>query len=218
MMGQLAEAAADTVGANGLLARVCAYYHDIGKLKRPEYFTENQTGHNVHDDLSPRLSARAIASHVTEGVEIAREYHLPKPIIDGIREHHGTLLISFFYQQALDQQKHGDVREEDFRYSGPKPRCRETAILMVCDAVESGIRSIRNPNEERVREFIDKIIRSRSEDRQFDECDITLKELDIVGEVLAKHISTSLHTRISYPERPAKERAENVIPLSGGWE
>lgn len=218
MIGQLAEAAADAIGANGLLARVCAYYHDIGKLRRPEYFSENQAGQNIHDDLSPRLSSRAIASHVAEGVEIAREFHLPEPIIDGILEHHGTLLISFFYQQALDQQKHGDVREEDYRYPGPKPQSRETAILMVCDAVESGVRSIKNPNEERVSEFVDKIVQSRSEDRQFDECEITLKELDVIGETLTKRMMTSLHTRIAYPEKPAEETADNVIPLSGGWD
>ena len=214
MMGQLAEAAADAVDANGLMARVCAYYHDIGKLRRPEYFSENQTGYNIHEELSPRLSARAIASHVTEGVEIAREFHLPQPIIRGILEHHGTLLISFFYQQALDQQKHGDVREEDYRYPGPKPQSPETAILMICDGVESGVRSIKNPNEERVREFVNKIIQSRSADRQFDECDLTLKKLDTIGEVLTKHILTTMHARIVYPERAAVGDADNVIRIS----
>ncbi len=216
MMGQLAEAAADAVGTNGLMARVCAYYHDIGKLRRPEYFSENQTGHNIHEELSPRLSARAIASHVTEGVEIAREFHLPQPIIRGILEHHGTLLISFFYQQALDQQKHGDVREEDFRYSGPKPQSPETAILMICDGVESGVRSIKNPNEERVREFVNKIIQGRSADRQFDECDLTLKKLDTIGEVLTKRIITTMHTRVVYPERAGVGEADNVIRMSRG--
>ena len=217
MMGQLAEAAADAIGANGLMARVCAYYHDIGKLRRPDYFSENQMGYNIHEDLSPRLSARAIASHVLEGVEIAREYHLPKPIIDGIREHHGTMLISFFYQQALEQQKHGDVREADFRYGGPKPQSRETAILMICDGVESGVRSIKNPNEDRVRDFIDKIIQTRAEDRQFDECDLTLKDLDLISDVIARRVVTSLHTRVAYPDpRPSVAApAPNVIPMSG---
>jgi putative nucleotidyltransferase with HDIG domain len=216
MMGQLAETACDAIGANGLLARVCAYYHDIGKLRRPEYFSENQTGYNIHDDMSPRLSARAIASHVTEGVELAREFHLPQPIIRGILEHHGTLLISFFYQQALDQQKHGDVREEDFRYPGPKPQNRETAILMICDAVESGVRTIKHPTEDRVRDFVDKIIQSRSVDRQFDECDLTLKQLDTIGSVLTKQVLSTHHTRVSYPEKPAQEEASNVIHMSSG--
>jgi len=219
MLGQLAEAAADAIGANGLLARVCAYYHDIGKLHRPEYFSENQTGVNIHDELSPRLSARAIAAHVTQGVEIAREFHLPKPIIDGIREHHGTCLISFFYQQAIEQQKHGDVREEDFRYPGPRPQSRETAILMICDAVESGVRSIKNPNEERVREFVDKIITTRSADRQFDDCNLTLKELDIIGDVVTQRLLSTLHTRVAYPDTSRTGReVSNVIPMSGSPE
>jgi hypothetical protein len=220
MLGQLAEAAADAVGANGLLARVCAYYHDIGKIRRPEYFSENQTGVNIHDDLSPRLSARAIASHVTEGAEMARELHLPKPLIDAIYEHHGTCLISFFYKEAVAQQKHGGVVESDFRYPGPRPRSRETAILMICDAVESGVRSLKNPNEERVREFIDRIITSRAEDRQFDECDLTLRDLDTIAEVLAKRISSSQHRRIAYPgqEKEPEPKVANMVPISGGQE
>ena len=217
-MGQLAEAAADAIGANGLMARVSAYYHDIGKLRRPEYFSENQAGYNIHDELSPRLSARAIASHVTEGVEIGREYHLPQPIIRGILEHHGTMLISFFYQQAQEQSKHGDVREEDFRYPGPKPQSPETAILMICDGVESGVRSIKNPNEERVREFVAKIIQARAADRQFDECDLTLKKLDVIGDVLAKRIMTGMHARVAYPERPPSKDASNVIRIKGARE
>jgi putative nucleotidyltransferase with HDIG domain len=216
MMGQMAEAACDGIGANGLLARVCAYYHDIGKLRRPEYFSENQMGYNVHDDLSPRLSARAISSHITEGVEMARDYYLPQPIIRGILEHHGTLLISFFYQHALDQQKHGDVREEDYRYPGPKPQSRETAILMICDAVESGVRSIKHPNEERIREFIDKIIQSRSADRQFDECDLTLKQLDIISEILTRIIITAHHTRVAYPDKDSQDSQSNVIHIHSG--
>lgn len=216
MLGQLAEAAANAIGANGLLARVCAYYHDIGKLRRPEYFSENQTGMNIHDDLPPRLSARAIASHAMYGAELAREFHLPRPIIDGILEHHGTTLISFFYQQAVQDDKRDDVSEDDFRYPGPKPQSRETAILMVCDAVESGVRSIKNPNEERVREFVDRIIRLRFADRQFDECDITLKELDTIKEVITVRMMAALHTRIAYPDKEPSKSVDNVVPLSGG--
>ena len=215
MLGQIAEAAAEAVGANGLLARVCAYYHDIGKMRRPEYFSENQTGVNVHDDMPPRLSARAIASHVAYGAELAREYRLPKPIVDGIREHHGTGMIGFFYQQAVEQHRHHDVQEKDFRYPGPKPQSRETAILMICDAVESGIRSIRNPNEDRVREFVDKIVSARANDRQFDECGLTLKDLDTIKQIVAHRVATSLHPRIAYPERMPDKRHDNVIPMSG---
>lgn len=216
MLGQLAEAAADAIGANGLLARVCAYYHDIGKMRRSEYFTENQTGQNIHDALSPRLSARAIAAHVVQGAEMAREYRLPKPIIDGILEHHGTCLIGYFYKQALENQKHGDVREKDFRYPGPKPQRPETAILMICDASESGVRSIKNPNEERVREFIDGIVAARSADGQFDECDLTLKQLNIIVDVVTHRMLSSMHARIAYPSAKREEAEDNIIPLTGG--
>ncbi len=216
MLGQLAEAAADAIGANGLLARVCAYYHDIGKLRRPEYFSENQTGVNVHDELSPRLSARAIASHVIEGAEMARDFHLPKPIVDGILEHHGTSMISFFHQQALAQQKHGDIDEADFRYPGPKPQTPETAILMICDAAESSVRSIKNPNEERIREVVDKLVSARLLDRQFDECELTLRDLDTIARVVTRRILTSQHTRIAYPDDVRKKQASIAAPPIGG--
>ena len=218
MLGQLAEAACEAIGANGLLARVCAYYHDIGKLKRPEYFSENQTGPNIHDVLSPRLSARAIASHVIEGAEMAREHHLPKPLVDAIFEHHGTCLISFFYQQAVAQQKHGDVREEDFRYPGPRPQGPETAILMICDAVESAVRSLKNPNEERIREMVDKIISARAEDHQFDECALTLKDLNTIAEVVTKRMMSAAHRRIPYPEPKAARPSEALASAPGGRE
>ena len=216
MLGQLAEAAADAIGANGLKARVCAYYHDIGKMKRPEYFCENQTGENIHDELSPRLSARAIVSHVIQGAEMAKSAHLPKPIVDGILEHHGTSMIGYFHQLAMEQQKHGDVEEVDFRYPGPRPQSPETAILMICDAVESGTRSIKNPNEERVREFVDKIIQSRSEDRQFDDCHLTLKQLDTIADVVTRRIVSNLHGRIAYPDAKKASDEDNIITLSGG--
>ncbi|MFP4500608.1 MAG: HD family phosphohydrolase [Candidatus Hydrogenedentota bacterium] len=216
MMGQLAEKVAEAIGANGLLTRVCAYYHDIGKIRKPEYFSENQTGVNVHDKLPPRMSARAISTHVTYGVQLARKYHLPQPIINGILEHHGTLPIGFFYQQARQQKKHDDVREESFRYPGPRPQSRETAILMICDAVESGVRSIKNPNKERVRDLVKKIIKARADDRQFDECDLTLKDLDTIADLLTEGVAGALHTRIAYPNMDKGEEQANIVPLSGG--
>ena len=150
---------------------------------------------------------------------MAREMHLPKPIIDGILEHHGTCLISFFYKEAVQQAKHGGVTEADFRYPGPRPRHRETAILMICDAVESAVRTLKNPNEERVRELVDRIVTSRASDRQFDECDLTLKDLDTIAEVLTKRVASTQHRRIAYPEqKPEAAAATNVIPLSGGQE
>jgi len=215
VLGQLAEAAADVIGANGLMARVAAYYHDIGKMRRKEYFCENQQGANIHDDLSPRLSARAIAAHVIYGVEMAREHHLPKPIIDGILEHHGTCMIGHFYQLAQKQQKHGDVQEDEFRYPGPKPQRPETAILMICDAVESGVRSMKHPNEERVREFVDKIIAARNADRQFDDCNLTLKQLDQIAEVITKRTVSNLHGRVSYTEDDKDNDTGNIVPMHG---
>ncbi|NIA14126.1 MAG: HDIG domain-containing protein [Nitrospiraceae bacterium] len=217
MLGQLAEAASDAIGANGLMARVCAYYHDVGKLRRPEYFSENQMDENIHDQLPPRVSARAIASHVDCGVEFAREAHLPQPIINAIREHHGTMLIGYFYQRANELGKHDDIRQEDYRYPGPKPQSREVAILMICDAVESGIRSIKNPNQERVREFVDKIISTRSEDRQFDESDLTLRQLDKIKEVVSTRMMAQLHTRVAYPDKKKPDaQADNVVSISRG--
>jgi putative nucleotidyltransferase with HDIG domain len=215
MLGQLAEAAADAIGANGLLARVCAYYHDIGKMRKSQYFCENQTGENLHDNLSPKLSARTISSHVVLGAEMAREFHLPKPIIDGIWEHHGTTLIGYFYQQALEKNG-ADVKESDFRYPGPKPQRPETAILMICDATESGVRTLTNPDQESVRAFIDRIIAARSADRQFDECDLTLKQLNIIAEVLTQRLVAGMHTRVVYPAPRKEEQAqppETLLPL-----
>lgn len=215
MLGQLAEAAADAIGANGLKARVMAYYHDIGKMWRPEYFCENQTDRNVHDELAPRLSARAIAAHVSQGAEMARrEYRLPKPIIDGILEHHGTARIGYFYEEALKQKRHGDVDDKDFRYPGPRPQSPETAILMICDGAESASRTLKNPNEERVRELVDKIINARAADRQFDDCNVTMKQLDTIAEVITARLCSNLHKRVSYPS--TKREEDNIIPMAGG--
>ena len=214
-LGQLAEAAADAIGANGLLARVSAYYHDIGKLTMPEYFSENQTGSNIHNELSPRTSARAIAAHTLRGVEMAHEYHLPEPLIAAIREHHGTLKISFFYEQAQRLKRHDELREEDFRYAGPKPQSQETAILMICDAVESGLRSMRNPNEERIREFVDKIIQQRADDGQFDECDLTLRQLDIIEAAVARRMLSMMHTRVAYPDNVYEKKMQPITDGNG---
>jgi cyclic-di-AMP phosphodiesterase PgpH len=206
MLGQLAEAACEEIGANGLLARVSAYYHDIGKLRRPEYFAENQSGQNVHDSLKPHMSARTIRLHVLEGAEMAREFHLPKPLIDAIYEHHGTCMISFFYQQAREQARHEEVSEKDFRYPGPKPQSPETAILMICDACESAVRSLKTPTEERIRDLVKGIVTSRSEDRQFDECDLTLRDLDTIGDVVSRRLVSNLHSRIQYPTMSKAEK------------
>ncbi len=200
LLGQIAEEAAEAIGANGLLARVCAYYHDIGKRKKPEYFAENQASRkNIHDSLSPLDSARAIRQHVVEGAREAQEHKLPQPIIDGILEHHGTCKISFFYEQAQEQNPEMDIPETEFRYPGPKPQRPETAILMICDASESGVRSLEHPTLEAVRKFVGKIIRARSDDDQFEDCHITLRQLSQIRDVVARALVNAMHTRIAYP-------------------
>lgn len=209
LLGQIAEAAADAIGANGLMARVCAYYHDIGKQSKPEHFTENQADRkNIHDSLAPVVSARIIRQHVVEGVREARENNLPQPIIDGILEHHGTCRIGFFYDQALKQADGEEVDEADFRYPGPKPQRPETAILMICDASESGVRSLDNPTFETVQEFVGEIIRRRAADDQFDDCDLTLKQLSKIRDVVARGLVNSMHTRIPYPQQAPKKASE----------
>ncbi len=217
MLGQLAEAAASAVGANGLQARVAAYYHDIGKMRRPEYFAENQAGVNIHDALPPRRSAQAISAHVTDGAALAEKHHLPTPLVDAIREHHGTTLIGCFYQRALAQHKAEDVSEEEYRYPGPKPQSRETAILMICDGVESGVRSIKHPGEQRICEFVNKLVDARAADGQFDECDLTLRDLDVIKRVVSKRVLTHYHHRAEYPELSGRaEQPPNVISMAGG--
>ncbi|MGC9054899.1 MAG: HD family phosphohydrolase, partial [Candidatus Hydrogenedens sp.] len=212
ILGQLAESAADAIEANGLLARVCAYYHDIGKMNRSEYFYENQNGNNIHDTLSPRNSVRIILSHVTEGIKLAQEYRLPKPIIEAIAQHHGTFRISYFYHLALEQQKFGDVNEQDYRYPGPKPQKPEYAIIMICDAAESAVRSIKNPNPERIRMMVDRIVTERANDGQFDECDLTLRQLNIIIEEVSRVLSSLLHLRPSYPNNQiADEHVSTIV-------
>jgi len=213
-LGQLAEAAADAIEANGLLARVCAYYHDIGKMKYPEYFIENQRGNNPHDNLPPEESARILRSHVEEGYRLAQEYALPQPILDGILEHHGTTRMAYFYDRALKKADGKPVLEATYRYPGPKPQHPETAILMIADAVESGVRSLKVIDAQHVEEFIDRIIRERAADGQFDECDMTLRQLNIVAEVLKQRVLSMMHNRIEYPEQKTPQQGTNIVTLS----
>ncbi|HOV32489.1 MAG TPA: HDIG domain-containing protein [Candidatus Hydrogenedens sp.] len=214
ILGQLAESAADAIEANGLLARVCAYYHDIGKINHSEYFYENQNGNNIHDNLSPRNSVRIILSHVLEGIKLAQEYKLPKPVIDAIAQHHGTFRVGYFYQLALAQQKFGDVDEQDYRYPGPKPRKPEYAVLMICDASESAVRSIKNSNPERIRQMVDRIVTERANDGQFDECDLTFKQLNIIIEDVSRTLTSLLHLRPSYPNTADIEEEHNSNSFS----
>lgn len=208
LVGNLVEAAADRVGADSLLARTGAYYHDIGKIKRPYFFTDNQFGgENPHDKLSPGLSTLIIKSHVRDGVEMARKYKLPKPILDIIQQHHGTNLISFFYQEALKDEMYENVDESDFRYEGPKPQTKEAALIMLADITEAAVRSkqFNRSNHTRIESLVKELIRKKLEEGQLDECDLTLRDLDEIAGAFTKVLSGIYHQRIEYPENIAKE-------------
>jgi putative nucleotidyltransferase with HDIG domain len=209
IIGNLAEAAAEAIGADALLARTASYYHDIGKIHRPYCFVENQFGaENVHERLKPMISALVIKSHVKEGAELAREYGLPQAIIDIIEQHHGTHLISFFYQQALEQQGEGEIPAAQFRYEGPRPQTREAGIVMLADAVEAMVRSTQKVTPQKITEAIDRIIRARLEDGQLDECDLTMRDLSVIAETFTTILKGIFHSRIEYPEPANGTRAE----------
>lgn len=204
MVGNLSEAAAEAVGANGLLCRVGSYYHDIGKTKRPSYFIENQTNiENPHDRIDPTLSKSIITAHTRDGVEMLKEFKMPKAIRDIAEQHHGTTLLHFFYVKAkkLAEEDTGgkEVHEEDFRYPGPKAQTKEVAIVGIADSVEAAVRSLRNPTVEQIDTMVRKIIKSRLDDGQFNECDLTLKELDTVAKTLNETLLGIFHSRIEYP-------------------
>ena len=205
-VASISEAAAESIGANGLLCRVGAYFHDIGKLRQPEYFIENQGGgENKHDDLNPTMSTLVITNHVKEGSEIARTHRLPQRIIDLIEQHHGTTLVAYFYRRAADQKEiEGDsaeVEEKDYRYPGPKPQSREAAVMMMADAVESASRALREPTPARIESLVGDIIKQRLDDGQFDECKITLQQLRKIHETLVKSLNAMYHARVKYPDQ-----------------
>ena len=202
----LAESAAEAIGADSLLARVGAYYHDIGKMLKPEYFVENQeTGADRarHAKLKPQMSVLVIRNHVKHGLELAREYGLPKIIADFIPEHHGTSLLKYFYHRILEEEPEEQVREEDFRYPGPKPQRKETAIVMLADCMEAAARVLEDKSEGSIRQFVRKMIRERLEDRQFDECNLTMADLRNIEDAFCDTLHHMMHQRITYPSRPA---------------
>ncbi|MCY7867485.1 cyclic-di-AMP phosphodiesterase PgpH [Bacillus spizizenii] len=203
MVANLSEAACEAVGANGLLARVGAYYHDLGKTKRPQYFIENQMNiDNPHDKLSPQLSKNIIISHTTDGANMLRSYKFPKELVDIAEQHHGTSLLKFFYYKA--KEKGDQITEEEFRYPGPKPQSKEAAIISVADSVEAAVRSMHNPNPERIEKLVRGIISDKLQDGQFSECDLTFKELDTIAKTLCATLKGIFHSRIEYPEATKK--------------
>jgi len=206
----MVEATANAIQANPLLCKVSAYYHDIGKMKKPLYFIENQIGiENRHEKLAPSMSSLILISHVKDGVELAREYKLGKEIIDIIQQHHGRSLISYFYQKAKDRTvlkggKSSDIKEEDFRYPGPKPQTKEAGLVMLADMVEAASRSLVDPTPSRIQGMVQKVINNVFSDGQLDECELTLKDLHEIAKSFNKTLSGIFHQRIEYPEIAAK--------------
>jgi putative nucleotidyltransferase with HDIG domain len=220
VVANLAESAAEAIGANGTLCRVCSYFHDVGKLVKPDYFTENMNfERNPHDDLAPTMSALIIIAHVKEGVDLALKHGLNRRIVDIIQEHHGTSLVYYFYKRALQQQEDAraggkimnmreddipEVKEESFRYPGPKPQTKESAIISMADMVESASRSIEKPTPQKIEQLVTDLIAQRLADRQLDECDLTLAEMNTIAERFRFTLMTMLHTRIAYPKHETK--------------
>lgn len=214
MVANLAESAAKAIEADALLTRVASYYHDIGKVKRPYCFTENQfAAENIHDKLTPTLSTLAIIAHVKEGIEMAKELKLPQAIIDIIPQHHGTSLVLYFYNRALENQSGGEVPETGFRYPGPKPQTREAAIIMLADGVEAAARSLSGPTPARIEAMIRRIMKDRLDDGQLSECNLTLKELETIAKTFAHMLQGLIHTRVEYPDQ---DRDMPAIPLEAG--
>ncbi len=202
LVGNLAEVAAEIVGGDPILARVAAYYHDIGKTKRPYFFKENQVGReNPHDKISANLSALIIISHVKDGLEISREHKIPKIIQDIIQQHHGNSLVKYFYITAKNKCERPDqIDENHFRYDGPVPETKEAAIIMLADGVEAAVRSINDPTNEKIKAMVEKIIKDRLDEGQLDNCELTLKNIKNIKESFLKVLTGIYHQRIEYPE------------------
>lgn len=217
MVSTLCEAAAEAIGANPILARVGAFYHDIGKLKRPLFFVENQSYfsiENPHNTLNPRLSKMVITAHPKDGVDLAKEYGLPSIINDFILQHHGEGIAKYFYNQAVQEEGAENVKEEQFRYTGPKPNRKETAILMLADAVESAVRAMKGATVDQIENIIDKIIVERLNDGQLADSPLTLKDLKVIASTFSRILRGMQHNRIKYQENIAEEFAKNKIEMS----
>lgn len=217
VMGTLAEAAATAIGANATLARVGAYYHDVGKMLEPEYFVENQiSNQNLHDRLEPRESAKKIINHVFRGIELAREHNLPDRVIDFIPAHHGTTLVSYFYEKEKSRSE-GEIPRDAFQYKGPKPYSKETGIVMLADTIEAATRAIEEPTIDKIRELIDRIVAKRLADGELENCDLTFREITTVKQSFLNILTGIHHSRIKYPSEEdaaaAKKMAERTAKL-----
>ncbi|HOY43125.1 MAG TPA: HDIG domain-containing protein [bacterium] len=208
-VGNLAETAAEAIGANALLARVGAYYHDIGKLEKPEYFVENQMrGRNPQEKLTPTMSSLILQNHVRRGAEMAAQYHLPPAVSAFIEEHHGTSLMHYFYQKAVEQKGEGAVPQDEFRYPGPRPSIRESAIVMLADAVEATSRTLRDPSYSRIKNIVDQIIDERFKSGELDNSPLTLQDLARISEAFQKTLNARFHRRIPYPNQNTDDEGE----------
>jgi len=219
LLGSLVDAVAGEVGADALKARVMAYYHDIGKILKPEYYAENQeAGFNKHEKITPQMSALILLSHVKDGVELAREEKLPDLIIDGIQQHHGTTVMAYFYQKALETDSHSSVNKDDFRYPGPRPESKEAAILMLADTVEPACRSLKDPTATNVRNMVVKLINMRAQDGELDKSGLTLNNLASIREKFIAILTGVYHKRVAYPgqEEEDDHRREAVAKPVGG--
>ncbi|GIN38542.1 HD family phosphohydrolase [Heyndrickxia oleronia] len=198
MVANLAEAACEAIGANGLLARVGCYYHDIGKTRRPQFFIENQMNiENPHNHISPETSKDIIIAHATDGAQMLKKHKLPKEIVDIAEQHHGTTLLKYFYYKA--KEENDPIDEMDYRYPGPKPQTKEAAIISIADSVEAAVRSMTHPTPEQIKNLIDSIVQERLKDGQLNECDITLKEIEVIKKTFCETLNGIFHSRIEYP-------------------
>ena len=210
VVGSLAESGAEAIDANSLLARVSAYYHDIGKLAKPEYYTENEpvASRSRHEKLTPSMSVLVVKSHVSEGLEFARRERLPRAVQSAIPEHHGTMVMAFFYHKALEHDPM--ARREEFCYAGPKPRSKETAILMLADGVEGASRALAEPTPSRIRGLVTRIMDERVQEGQLDECGLTLSELARIREAFIPVLTAIFHVRAPYPEDPRRRPKQDA--------
>jgi hypothetical protein len=203
-VGNVASMAADVIGADALLVRVASYYHDLGKIRRPHFFVENQYVENAHDGLNPSLSALVIRSHIKDGLDIAKEYKLPPLICQLLSEHHGTSLVRYFYSQAVTAANGSTALEQQFRYDGKKPQSRESALLMLADSVEAASRTLSKPTPGQIEDLVDKIISDKLSDGQLDESELTFKDISRIRESFIRTLTSMMHARIEYPELPTE--------------
>jgi putative nucleotidyltransferase with HDIG domain len=208
-VGHLAETAAEAIGADSLMARVASYYHDIGKVKRPHFFIENQNVENAHDRINPTLSALVITSHIKDGVEVARESKLPAVVADVISQHHGTSLVQYFYDQAMGEQDPTVALESQFRYAGPKPRSKEAAIIMLADSVEAASRAMSKPTRATIELIVNKVVADKLRDGQLDDSDLTFREVGCITDAFIRALIGTLHARIDYSEVMDNKKAAN---------